>query len=62
MKLSDLERLDFVTLEYNYRYKISPKKATNTMILNAVLELLKAENYTFYQLFQGGYIYAEKQQ
>ena len=62
MKLSDLNKLDFVTFEYNYRYKISPKKATNTQVLNAVLELLKAENYTLYQLFQGGYIYAEKQQ
>lgn len=61
MTLADLEKLDFITFEYGYRYKISPRKAGNTMILNTVLELLKAENYTLYQLFQGGYIFAEKQ-
>lgn len=61
MTLTDLEKLDFITFEYGYRYRISPRKATNTMLLNAVLQTLKDNNYTFYQLFQGGYIYAEKQ-
>ena len=61
MTLADLEKLDFITLEYNSRYKISPRKATNTIVLNAVLQTLKANNYTLYQLFQGGYIFAEKQ-
>ena len=61
MILADLEKLDFVTFEYGYRYKISPRKATNTIILNAVLQTLKNNNYTLYQLCQGGYIFAEKQ-
>ena len=60
MKLADLEKLDFITLEYNYRYKISPKKATNTIILNAVLSLLKTKGYTIYQICKGSYIFATK--
>lgn len=59
MQITDIKKFDFVTDE-NYRYKISPKKAGNTIVLNAVLQTLKNEGYKFYRLFKGGYIYAEK--
>ena len=59
MKVTDIEKLDFVTNE-GWRYKISPKKAMNTYILNNVLQLLQNNGYNLYQLFNGGYIYAQK--
>lgn len=60
MKLADILNFDFVDFEYGYRYKINPRKAMNTKVLNAVLVTLKKEGYSFYKLFEGGCIFAEK--
>ena len=60
MKVADITNFDFVSFEYGYKYKINPRKATNTEVLNAVLKTLKNEGYSFYRLFKGGCIFAEK--
>lgn len=59
MTINDIKNLSFVTDEGS-RYKISSKKAGNSFVLNSVLQLLKNEGYSFYRLFEGGYIYASK--
>ena len=59
MTINDIKNLSFVTDEGS-RYKISPKKAGNGYVLDAVLQVLKNEGYSFYRLFAGGYIYASK--
>jgi hypothetical protein len=60
MTASEVKKLSFVTDE-GFRLKISPKKAMNTYVLNAALQALKTEGYSFYRLFEGGYIYAQKE-
>lgn len=60
MILKDILKFDFVTFD-GYRFKINPSKAVNTLTLNAVLTTLKNEGYSFYRLFSGGCIFAEKQ-
>ena len=58
MTVSEIKNLSFVEDE-GWRLKISPKKAMNTYVLNAVLQVLKSEGYSFYRLFDGGNIYAQ---
>lgn len=59
MTVSEIKKLPFITDE-GFRLKISARKATNSYVLNAVLHTLKSDGYTFYRLFDGGYIYAEQ--
>lgn len=59
MQVSEIKKLPFVTDE-GFRLKISARKATNSYVFNAALQALKSNGYTFYRLFEGGYIYAEQ--
>lgn len=59
MKLSDIEKFEFVTLEYEYRYKIDTHKATNAHVLKAIILTLKDNGYEFYKLWPDSkFVYA----
>lgn len=57
--MKDIERFEFVENE-GFRLRINPRKAGNSLVLEAVLTTLKNNGYSFYRLFAGGYIFAEK--
>lgn len=60
MTATEAKSLSFITDE-GFRLRISLKKAGNSFVLEAALLALKNDGYTFYRLFEGGYIYAEKE-